>query len=422
MKIVLSNTVALNTGDAAILKGIIKIVNYRFGDNCEFIIYDLQPKIAKRYYPGLQFKKSIYFQTITKLRSLGRQKILQDLNKKRLLRGASYWKSKSYTLARLILTPTEIQVLKDYESADIIISTGGTYLVENYNLEPRIIDFLISIILNENIVLFTQSLGPFVKPENIEAFKYIFSQAKFIFLRDSISRRNIENMIDSQTKVSLFADAAFALADLVLIRELTPKYTLPVQLHVAISVRYWPHFKDINPELGQNNYLNSVRELSIFLVRKLGCKVTYISTCQGITEYYLDDSEVAASIHRDLPSDVRSSISIERNHYSPEELMEVLKHFDFTIATRLHMAILSMCVGVPVIPIAYEFKSIELFEKIGLGKWVANIENLSSDQLISLVVEFKDQLVNIRQQVAAAVEKEFSSAMESGAVLQSLIK
>jgi colanic acid/amylovoran biosynthesis protein len=311
-------------------------------------------------------------------------------------------------------------VLKDYENADIIISTGGTYLVENYNLESRIIDFLIAIILNKNLVLFTQSLGPFVKQDNIDVFKFIFWKSKFIFLRDTLSKENLSNIVAEQEKIFLFADAAFALADVSHIHKIAKEYTLPARLNVAISVRYWPHFKEVSPQSGQNNYLNSMKELSTFLVRNMGCKVTYISTCQGIPEYYLDDSEVAVSIYNGLPSDVQSSITVDRNHYSPEELLEILKIFDFTIATRLHMAILSMCVGVPAIPIAYEFKSIELFEKIGLGNWVANIENLNSEQLISLVLDFKHQLLNIKQKVAVEVEKEFLNAMASGAILQSL--
>jgi colanic acid/amylovoran biosynthesis protein len=103
-------------------------------------------------------------------------------------------------------------------------------------------------------------------------------------------------------------------------------------------------------------------------------------------------------------------------------LIEKLKNFDFVIATRLHMAILAMCVGVPVIPIAYEFKTSELFEKLGLSKWVIDIEKIDPIDLIHLVNDFREQLQDIRNILAKEVEKEFLNAMEAGALIKSKFK
>ena len=47
--------------------------------------------------------------------------------------------------------------------------------------------------------------------------------------------------------------------------------------------------------------------------------------------------------------------------------MELAKGFDFVVATRMHMMILSLCVGTPVLPIAYEFKTKELAARLGIA-------------------------------------------------------
>ena len=427
LKIVINNAVTFNTDDVAILKGIIKIINSHLGNEVEYIIYGRRPKISKKYYPNLNTKETLYFQATAILRGpilrkLQNSKFFRIANRKRLLQGFSFWQKGNYVMAFFFLTRSEIETIKDYESADLIVSTGGTYLVENYDLEARIVDFITTISLNKDIILFTQSLGPFKKKENIETFKYIFDHSKLILLRDSLSEKSLKNLSVSDDKIFLRADAAFALADMDYIHQLKKQDSLSkTSLHVAISVRYWPHFESIDPQQGYANYIDSVRDLCIFLTRNMDCKITFISTCQGIPEYYLDDSEVANSIYQDLPEDVRQLTSVDRKHHSPEDLLEALKCFDFAVATRMHIAILSMCVGMPVIPIAYEFKTIELFKKMGLDRWVIDIENINSENLTNLVSELKKQLVDIKSKVAVEVEKEFVDAMSSGDLIKSCL-
>jgi colanic acid/amylovoran biosynthesis protein len=422
MKIIVTNTVILNTGDAAILKGLIKILDEHFDNKNEYVIYDLHPEASKKYYPNLNLKKSIYFQTVTKLMALEQTKIIRTINRKRLVKGTSLWKANSRILSRLLLTSSEINAIRNYEKADLVISTGGTYLVENYDLESRIIDFLLTILLNKKLIFFTQSLGPFRNERNISEFRFIFNYSQLILLRDNYSRENLKKINVKTENIFQFSDAAFALADIDYIYQNNQIEKLNKKLHVAISVRNWPHFKCVDPQEGQRNYLNSIQVLSIFLIRDMGCDITYISTCQGIPEYYLDDAETADLIFQNLPEDVCISAIVDRKHYPPEGLIEKLKNFDFVIATRLHMAILAMCVGVPVIPIAYEFKTSELFEKLGLSKWVIDIEKIDPIDLIHLVNDFREQLQDIRNILAKEVEKEFLNAMEAGALIKSKFK
>ena len=92
MKIIISNTVTLNGGDAAILLSIIDLFRNTFSDAPEIVIYDSQPEIASRYYPDLIFRKLLYLKLTQapKIKYLGRiiSYLLRLINLPRFYLGA----------------------------------------------------------------------------------------------------------------------------------------------------------------------------------------------------------------------------------------------------------------------------------------------------------------------------------------------
>ncbi len=55
MHVIIENTVALNTGDAAILVAIIDIIQETFGAGTRFSVFDSAPEVAAQYYPEIEF-------------------------------------------------------------------------------------------------------------------------------------------------------------------------------------------------------------------------------------------------------------------------------------------------------------------------------------------------------------------------------
>jgi len=135
-------------------------------------------------------------------------------------------------------------------------------------------------------------------------------------------------------------------------------------------------------------------------------------------EYWTDDSRLAQKIVDGLSEVTRQSVSVDSTFHGPASLARTLKDYDLVIATRMHMAILALGVGIPVLPIAYEFKMQELFERLGQGRWVQDIETVSGDGLINRVDEFLDVLPEIRESIFTAVQKEHESAAASGQIVK----
>lgn len=422
MKILVTNTVALNTGDAAILLGLIETLRNTFGKETEFIIYDNQPDIAKKYYPQLDFRKSIYLNLAQPPRIKYLGNFLKVLNLNRVYFAAWCWKHSLQFVSRLLLSQQELPDLVNYSSADLIVSTGGTYLVENYPLESRIFDFHFSLLLRRPLILFTQSLGPFSTPKYRKHLKQVFEQALLILLRDKKSEKNVLDLNVEEANIHVTADAAFALANPSVIKAVQATKVLSSPPKIAISVRDWQFFKTVDPSVGRERYLQAIRAVSNHLVKEYGADITFISTCQGIPEYWTDDSKVASEIVENLPDSLASSIVLDKSFHSPLELAEILSSYDFVISTRLHMAILSLGAGTPVLPIAYEFKTQELFKHLDQGQWTLDIEDIDSELLINTVDKFIASIAEIRKTLFSAVTEERLRALEAGDLVKNVFE
>lgn len=312
----------------------------------------------------------------------------------------------------LICSENDWRSVVDYVSADLIISTGGTYLVESYNIDGRIAELLKDIELGNPPVLFTQSLGPFNDRSQHEQLKKIFSASPLVLLRDERSLRNLLDLGISSGSTHVVADSAFWFAKAV--KEMNDS---PVQSgngarigRVAISVREWHVFKGESREAGNERYRNAIKALATLLVEEWGAEVCFVSTCQGIPEYWTDDSQVADKIAEALPEVIRRRTVVDKSFRRPSELMEYISEFDLVVSTRLHMAILSLCAGVPVLPIAYEFKTKEVFESFDQGRWVSEIDEIDAEAFTILAREFLKSLPRIAEEQRRGTIRQYESA------------
>jgi colanic acid/amylovoran biosynthesis protein len=153
------------------------------------------------------------------------------------------------------------------------------------------------------------------------------------------------------------------------------------------------------------------------LVRERGAEVVFLSTCQGVPEYLYDDSQVADRIRQGLDLDVQRAVSVDHDFHSPTALMQTLRGFDFAISTRMHMAILGLCTGLPVLPIAYEFKTHEVYKSLGQSAWVTDISAIEREPFVVLALRFADNFSDFRSEVTPRVLEQAVSARSAGALI-----
>ena len=235
-------------------------------------------------------------------------------------------------------------------------------------------------------------------------------------MRDEQSRRNLDELGVKNTNVHVVADAAFALSDLEALESAKSRVVgSGRRLRVVVSVREWKHFKTVDACAGNEPLLRSPARFE----RSSGREVRrrdYLSFHLPGNDGILDGRfpRGAEDRGRVIAKHARISFSGLGFSCTQPSLHARLKDYDLVIATRMHMAILALSVGTPVLPIAYEFKMRELFERLAQERWVQDIEAMSGDALIQRVDQFLKALPEIREPLFTAVQKEYENAIASG--------
>lgn len=417
MKVIISNTVALNGGDAAILQAIVDALTAELGDETRFTVFDSQPETARRYYPTFDFQKLLYLLVSRAPNGLG--PIIRPLQRRRFKAAASLWGRGKEAAAKLLLSRAEADALQTYAEADLIVSTGGTYLVENYDIEPRLFDYEIALALGRPLIFYTQSLGPFREPENQQRIREIFNQASLVLLRDARSKEHLLEIGVSPDNLHVCADAVFALD--VPVASADEKTNDKTPLRVAVSVRHWSHFETLSTDEGMTRYCDAIAAGVTHLVEAQKAEVTFISTCQGIPEYWTHDSKTAHAIVDTLPEHVRAHVRVDEAFHTPQDLVTTLASFDAVIATRMHMAILALIAGTAVLPVSYEFKTTELFERMGAGRWVEDINTIDAQSLIPKLDALLAELPAVRTLLAEGVAEQRVIALEGARKVRALV-
>jgi colanic acid/amylovoran biosynthesis protein len=419
MKIVTTNTAMSNGGDAAILFSVVEMVRRAFPGEHEFTVVDPLPNVAKKYYPEFEFLPAAHFAVRNRLPG-PLWRLAKPINRLRDLRlhFAGLLTRAGLCSPTLLLTKLERKVLQAYRKADLVISTGGTYLVDNYDISARLFELELSYMAGKAPIYFTQSLGPFKRQGYAAAVKPHFDRAPLILLRDERSKACLEALGVDAEKMHVLADSVFGMADP---EVLATAARAPTRIRrVGISVRKWDFFQGENSKGGMEHYIDGIVSTVEWLVERLGCEVTFLSTCQGIPEYAAKDSEVAEKIASRLSPSYAGKVRVDRDFHSPDTLQKMISGFDLVVATRMHMAILALTAGVPVLPIAYEFKTAELFNRLGMAKWVVPIEDVRGAHLTEVLEDFLRSLPATRSSLFAAVEQERQLALSAEDLLKGL--
>jgi len=428
LRILLTNTVALNGGEAATIKAILALLRRTFGADTRVVVYEQTPEAAAKYHPDVDFRALLWNRATWSVRMpTGRlrwwvNRPLGRVSRARFLRALDWWCAGRRDRAKWLLSREERRDLEIYSTADLVVSSGGTYLVDNYDIEPRIFDFEIAHRLGRPLVLFTQSMGPFRQDATRGRLRAALEAAKLILLRDETSLAHLHDIGVKHPNVHVAADAVFALNDP---ETLAARYAAMPALggapRVALSVRHWPYFRRWSTTDGMARYRASIAAAVTRLVRRHGARVTFLSTCQGIPEYWFDDAKVADQIVSLLEPDLRWCVEVDRGFHSPEQMVELLTTYDLVIATRFHMAILALLAGTPAMAIAYEFKTIDMYRRLGVPDWLADIEIMDAPVLVEQVERCLAGRLGARDVLARSVLAEYKRAERVGPLLRQVV-
>jgi colanic acid/amylovoran biosynthesis protein len=412
------NCVCSNTGDAAIFQAAVAVMRRTWGRDTTFVVQDDHSQRVAILYPDLAAHPSCYW-TLAYTELPGwRGGLVRRLRFWHFALGRRLTRAGLGFLANSLLSEVERDYLDAYRRADVVVATGGTYLVEQYDLGQRIFDMQTAIAMDRPLLLYTQSLGPFHSRANRRQLGRIFRAARLILLRDKRSHAHLRDLGIPEDILRMAPDAAFALGDDDLARRPINSFPLAKpRPQVALSVRRWDHFAESSAQEGMQRYREAFAALAVHLVKRYDAEVTFLSTCQGAPGYH-DDSLVASAIAAMLPDESRARIRVDGDFHTPGELLERLREFDWVVATRMHLAILALGAGTPVTPIAYEFKTTELFKSLQYELEPPKIEKLTPESLIAAFEKSVEAYGGAAHQLHEAVDRCRRQAWDVASVLR----
>lgn len=426
MRIVVENCVCMNGGDAAIALSAKAILEEAF-PGAEIVYADAGYPAVAAYYPDLRFVPlpSFVIDGSPLVRLSGR--VFGD-RYRRHLANRSLFLRPLVALARrlaargLPMPMPAMRALEPWIGADLVVSTGGTYLVSKYDYGPRILEFRIDGWLGLPVMAFTQSFEAFADDFRSRALAPLLRRMPLILVRHEESRSHVRALTGRDDNVEVVADAVFALwepgpttrAE----RRAAAGRAPDAALRIAVAVRELRDFGARDRAEGQATYRASIVAAVTALVRERGAEVTFVSTCQGIPEYWTDDSATAAAFADDLAPDVRARVTVDRGFHDPRALIALLRTFDGVVACRLHMAILSICGNAPVLPISYEPKFEETFADLGAADLVTRVGEIEPDVFRARALAWSDALDADAARLALAAPRLCASARSAGQLVR----
>lgn len=405
MNISITNIVALNGGDAAILLGTIKVLKEMYGKDVVINVFCTYPEICRKLYPEISWHETLGIcadrTKYNHVKYLGR--IARMVKRFKFYASACLLRI-GINLAGVLLNKNDRDGIEIYNKSDIIISTGGTYLIEPYGITTQYIDYKICLLLNKRLVFYTQSMGPFISDRVKTNLGRIFNNplVKLMLFRDRKSLNNAKTLLRKNVPIMrVVPDAAFSLGQIEILRQNERRF-IGENKKIAFSVRSWDCFEGKDSREVMQSYIKSMADLAVELIRQ-GNTIYYFSTCQGIEEYD-DDSKLADGIVKSIPIEHQSKVINTHSFLTIDEIRDLLAKMDFIVATRLHMSILALISGTPVFPIAYEFKTTELFKKLGYEN-VMEMQDVESQNLIAEVNHFmkhydREKRISVTEEVS----------------------
>jgi polysaccharide pyruvyl transferase WcaK-like protein len=303
-----------------------------------------------------------------------------------------------YAVTRKILANLSSEtgeLLEMIKKADFVLLMPGGYLHEYYGFKniAKMVDVVSN--MGKPVYIFGQSLGPYESKDGIKTARKILGKTKVNILREDISAEYVNAISSSASKkTKVTTDIAFAYNKL---------FQRNVEDQNQDPKRVLLNFRDWKNGINFEKVFLIGDKVSTYLYEH-GYHIEYISTCQGVDEYYYNDADIAKKIvtlvRKKYPA---FQPTIHTKRYAPKELLSCMKGAAFYIGMRLHGAISAILSHVPALNIGYEHKSAGVYETIDLSNYTISIDSPLST-IMDSVEEFIDEpLLSRRENFSRAL-------------------
>ncbi|KAF1303522.1 polysaccharide pyruvyl transferase family protein [Enterococcus sp. JM9B] len=274
------------------------------------------------------------------------------------------------------------------EDSDVVISKGGHFLFDRqgvhgfFHLLKCLYPLKIAKKLNKPYSILAQSMGPFYNSDffskkKLEFTLNVLNSAKGISFREEISLEKMIKLGLSESNVNLTSDYAFLLNENKKIKfENKDPY-------VVITLRQH-NFPQKNGEL---RYLETIKECCDKLHNKYGVTILVIPHVKGPNSF--ENDNIITKKFEDMTKGI-NYYNYDYTYYSATELIKLYSEAEILIGTRFHSVIFALISNVPAFAISYSGYKANIVKQFKLDKFMIDIEELAvehNEKFIELVEE-----------------------------------
>ncbi|MCM2970901.1 polysaccharide pyruvyl transferase family protein [Larsenimonas suaedae] len=402
--LLIGNHSCSNRGDAAILRGLVEVLD----------LNKFNVEIASRDPLSTEIVLSeVNVPVIPDMFEEARQKTLQVPFYKRkvmprYLNGIMYLSStKNWGIeqTRKRLPKPYNDAIDALEKYDYIIQVGGSFIVDAYGFTQLDIIFGAKM-AQKPVYLIGHSVGPFEHQKFRELCQKLLPYPEVVYLREHVSDQILSDADIRLDNVQHGADTAWLLpeAQHYDISALNPERK-PL---VAITARRLAPF-DRTLGVTQEEYETQMASTCDTLIDQ-GYVIIGVSTCTGLNGYHRDDRVTLHNIRKKMRHPHACHVIFDE--LSDLQLGGVLAQCRFTIATRLHSGIISMRYGTPALVIAYEHKSQGILNDMELNALSLSMQEFIQGETLNRVETLEGNFERTVAHMQAQVTRHASLARE----------
>jgi colanic acid/amylovoran biosynthesis protein len=319
----------------------------------------------------------------------------------------------------LRITPAYTELLGAFQAADLVISAPGNFLYSSGKFGLTLLHHLYTLWyatwLGKPLYIFPQSIGPFQRGWEAALVRAVLKRARIVMVREQVSLDQLTKQGFNHPRLTLVPDLAFAFQGAASIEAQAWLTRWGVDLQtdrprLGLTAINW---ELQNPKFThQADYeLALARAAEGFIQHTGGQVVLFAQVCgQNLAA---DDRIPARRVAERLRE--RGQRVVQIDEPAPAELLRTAYSFmDIFIGTRMHSNIFALAGGVPVLAIAYRYKTRGLMETLGLSEWVLEIEQVDGDLLLERLLALWEAQAALRQQIQPRVAELAAGALRAG--------
>jgi len=276
--------------------------------------------------------------------------------------------------------------LQHYVNCDAVVDLSGDMLTEDYGVHvaySHYLPLLKTLAAGKPLFLCAQSIGPFKVTRFLA--RYIMNKAKFVTVRDPISKDYLIKIGIESSHVHQTADMAFLLgpSDERRVQEILATENIDMSKGNIMGV-------SLSNLVGDKfNRLNRNENFVSFMAKNISefCKThdltpLFVSHVTG-PSVSKDDRQICGKVAEKMQADFACSPMVLQGNYRPDELKGIIRKCHIFTGARMHANIAALSSGVPLLAIAYSHKTPGIMALFEQSENVVHIETLEAEAFMS---------------------------------------